>query len=84
MTTLQNRVAARSLVAAKVRSMAAEKRVSIRALADSTGLDYSAMLRRTRGQVDFTVADLIATADALGVNVAALMPAPTNSQSVAS
>lgn len=72
MPTSQNREA----VAAKVRAAAAEKRISIRALADKTGIGYSALVRRMRGEVDFAAPELMVIADALGVSAGALLPEP--------
>lgn len=74
MTTAQKGNAATAEVAARVRSKAAEQRVSVRALATKVGMDYSSMLRRTRGDVPLTIPELISIANALGVDVAALMP----------
>jgi len=83
MTTAQNENTPRSEVAAKVRGKAAERRISILALSEATGIEYSAMLRRTRGDVEFTAADLVAVANALDVDVADLLPR-RDSQAVAS
>lgn len=64
-----------NIVSAKVRAMAAEKRISIRKLSALTGIEYSALLRRTRGEVEFTITDLGLVAEALGCTLSALVPA---------
>lgn len=74
MTTPQKGSTARADVAAKVRGKAGELRVSAMTLAKETGIEYSALLRRMRGEVDFTAADLVLVAEALNVDVADLLP----------
>jgi len=70
MPTPQNR----EIIAAKVRARAAERRVTIRALARATDMEYSAMLRRTRGDVDFTAGELAVVARALDADPAVFFP----------
>ena len=62
------------ITAAKVRAAAAVKRMPILTLADRSGIGYSALLRRTRGEVDFTIGELVAVAYALSVPPVELMP----------
>lgn len=84
MTTAQQGGAAREYVASKVRAKAAERRISIRALADKCGIEYSAMLRRTRGEVDFTADELVTIASRLDVNAGEFLPPAPTAQAVAS
>jgi len=74
MTTTHEGRTVRQEVAARVRAQAADSQISVRALAAKVGMDYSAMLRRTRAQVDFTASEVVTVADALGVDASALMP----------
>ena len=60
--------------AAKVRARAAALRIPTSTLADMTGIPYKALLRRVRGEVEFTIGELITVAYALSVQPTELMP----------
>lgn len=48
--------------------------VSMNALADATGIPYSTLRRKLRGQADFTLADLLLVAEALNTTPDRLLP----------
>jgi transcriptional regulator with XRE-family HTH domain len=61
--------------AAMVRGRLAALRMTVRELSDVTGIGYSALQHRVRGEIEFTVAELYIVAEALQVPAAALLPA---------
>ena len=64
------------MVAARVRSVAAEKRVTGVALAHRLGISPMAMSRRMTGHIPFAVDELARVAQALGVGIQDLLPEP--------
>lgn len=66
----------REAVAEVIRVEMARRRMSQRALADATGLSQSYIGRRLVSDKPFTTDDLAKVAAALGMPVAALVPAP--------
>jgi transcriptional regulator with XRE-family HTH domain len=62
------------VTAGNVRARAAKQGLSVHALAALSGIGYTALQRRMRGDVDFTVGDLISVAYALSVSPVELMP----------
>lgn len=73
----------RAQIAARVRGKAAEQRVSWKALAADTKINYSSLVRRMRGEVDFTATELVQVAEALDVDLGVLLP-PREREAVAS
>lgn len=66
----------RQRVAEEIRVLLARRRISGSELARRVGVTQSHMSRRLTGETAFDVDDLERIADALGVEVASLLPAP--------
>ena len=62
------------LVGARIREVRTSKGLSIEALANSSGMDYSQLARMETGQVNFTISYLFRVAEALGVTPKYLLP----------
>lgn len=71
-------------VAANVRAEMARRKISQRALADKIGISHASIYRRLRGELAFDVDELGAIADALGIDVRALLPEPADAPAAAS
>lgn len=56
---------------------------SINGLADATGIPFSTLRRKLAGHGDFTLGDLLAIAETLGVTPADLLPEPFRAARVA-
>jgi transcriptional regulator with XRE-family HTH domain len=63
-------------VAAEVRAAIGRARVKQSDLADQVGMHRSTMSRRLAGDSEFTIPELTAIANALGVELASLLPIP--------
>lgn len=61
-------------VAAEIRAALARQRYSANKLAADLGWSQSAMARRLGGKVAFTVAELVAVAEKLGIPASELLP----------
>lgn len=72
------------IVAANVRAEMARRKISQRALADKIGISHASIYRRLRGELAFDVDELGAIADALGIDVRALLPEPADAPAAAS
>lgn len=64
----------RSAIAAEVRAALARKGQSAAWLAVEAGISKAALSRKLRGEVSFTVEELVLVADALDVEPDALLP----------
>lgn len=62
------------LVGAKIRNIRNSKQISIEALANNSGMDYSQLARMELGQVNFSISYLFRVAEALGVTAKDLLP----------
>ena len=65
----------RSAVAAEVRASLARKGETAAWLSESAGISKTALSRKLRGDVSFTVEEVVAVADALGIDADTLLPA---------
>lgn len=59
---------------AKIREVRTSKKLSIEALANTSGMDYSQLARMETGAVNFTISYLFRVAEALGVTPKDLLP----------
>lgn len=72
------------IVAANVRAEMARRKISQRALAEKAGISQPQIYRRLRGELAFDVDELGAIANALGIDVRALLPEPAEAPAAAS
>jgi transcriptional regulator with XRE-family HTH domain len=71
-------------VAAEVRAAIARKQVTQRDFAAAVGLTQSGVSRRLSGRTDFTIPELTAAANFLGVELTSLLTAPALAEGLAS
>lgn len=64
---------------ARVQAALAGAGRSLKSLSDETGIPYSTLIRKAKGQREFSFSELLAIAEALGVHPAALTPEPFRS-----
>lgn len=64
-------------VAADVRAAAARQQVKHVDIAAALGMSKVSISRRMRGEVEFTIPELVTIADFIGVPLADLLPSPT-------
>ncbi|MBK7097487.1 MAG: helix-turn-helix transcriptional regulator [Sphingobacteriales bacterium] len=62
------------LIGNKIRTFRLSKKLSIEALANTSGMDYSQLARMETGQVNFTISYLFRVAEALEVHPRDLLP----------